>query len=274
MRLAANWIFGVALLSWFASAATAEPLQPVKPWVLDFDVAQCHAEREYYEDALPITLAIEPAPNGDTYELLVARARPGPRYAEELKGTVDFGHGPIQAWLLNYGTKTPVLNVLKFRITAEEMAQARSAASVTFHFDGKIAGGRDVTFALRALPGVLSSLEQCTQLLRHYWNMTPAEANVVARPALGDLRPLFSASDYPDEAVTREQEGSAQYLLLINEQGSVSGCHVSKASGVPVLDAMGCQVFRERAKFKPALGANGTPVRSAVTTPPINWRMR
>jgi hypothetical protein len=160
--LRAKLILGLALLSLLASGSTAEPLQPIKPWLLDFDVAQCHAERQYREDALPVTLGIEPAPNGDTYELLVATARPGPRYAEELRGTVDFGHGPIRAWLLKYGTKAPVLNVLKFRITAEEMEQARSAASVTFHLDRAIAGHDEITFALHALPGVLSRLQQCT----------------------------------------------------------------------------------------------------------------
>jgi protein TonB len=85
---------------------------------------------------------------------------------------------------------------------------------------------------------------------------------------------LFDASDYPAEAVKHEQEGSAQYLLLIDEHGSVSGCHVTKASGVPVLDAMGCQVFRQRAKFKPAVDSKGIPVRSAVKTPPIEWKIQ
>jgi TonB family protein len=231
-------------------------------------------ERQYDEDAFRVTLGIEPAPNGDTYEFLIARGGPGPRYAEELQGTVDFGHGPIRAWLLNYGTKDPVFNILKFRIRADDMAQARFATSVTFHLDGRVAGRQDVTFALRALPGVLSGLEQCTEMLRHYWNMTPKEANVIARPPRGDLRPLFSADDYPAEAVKHDQEGSAQYLLLINEKGSVSGCHVVKPSGVPVLDAMGCQVFRQRAKFAPALDAKGTPVRIAVTTPPVVWSLR
>ncbi len=166
------------------AAVAIEPLQPVKPWLVDYDVAECHAEREYREDAGPVTLAIRPAPTGDTYELLIARKRPGPRYGEELEGTVDFSNGPIKAWLLNYGTRDPTLNILKFRISTPKIAEARSATSVTFHMGGHVVGSSDVTFSLHAMPDLLSGLGQCTELLRHYWNMTSsrAECGCDARP--------------------------------------------------------------------------------------------
>jgi periplasmic protein TonB len=60
-------------------------------------------------------------------------------------------------------------------------------------------------------------------------------------------------------------------ILLINEAGKVAGCDVLTPSGIPALDIMGCQVIRSRAKFTPAVDANGKPVRSTVVTPPIVW---
>ena len=48
---------------------------------------------------------------------------------------------------------------------------------------------------------------------------------------------------------------------------------VGAVVGLPVLDAMGCQVIRERAKFTPALDRGGKPIRSTYVTPPIRWRM-
>jgi TonB family protein len=275
MQLGVLSIFAAsALISSAASAINSAPLQPIAPWVLDYDVAECHAERQYNEDHNAVTFAIRPAPNGETYELLIARTRAGPRYGDELRGEVDFGAGPIKAWLLNYGTTNPVLNVLKFRIPAAEMAQAQTANSVTFRIDGAIAGSSDIAFSLHALPGVLAGLKKCTEMLRHYWNMTPDEAGLIASPARGDMHPLFSPSDYPEEAMKHDQEGSSQFLLLINEKGRVAGCHVIKASGVPALDSMGCEIFRKRANFTPALNHQGIPIRSAVTTPPIVWSIR
>jgi protein TonB len=73
--------------------------------------------------------------------------------------------------------------------------------------------------------------------------------------------------------MSREQGGKVQFLLLIDEQGKVASCDVMSPSGIPALDAMGCQVIRQRAKFRPALGGDGTPIRSAVVTPPVIWTM-
>jgi protein TonB len=69
------------------------------------------------------------------------------------------------------------------------------------------------------------------------------------------------------------QEGTVQFLLLVDEKGAVAGCHIEKPSGVPILDAAGCQVIRERLKLTPARDAQGRPVRSSLVTPPITWRL-
>src|SRR3954471_8650405 len=123
------------------------------------------------------------------------------------------------------------------------------------------------------MPALLKGLQECTVDLQQYWNGSGEKVDIVATPPKGDLRALFSADDYPADAVYRNQGGSSQFLLLIDEKGLVAGCHVQKPSGIPVLDAMGCQVLRRRAKFTPARDRNGKPVRSTVTTPPVVWRM-
>jgi len=130
-----------------------------------------------------------------------------------------------------------------------------------------------VTFKLDNMPALLRGLEQCTADLKRYWNMDWEQTGSIAILSKGDLRGVFSASDYPSEALIRNQEGKAQFLLLIDEQGKVAGCYVEKASGIPALDGMGCQAIRERARFKPALDRAGKPVRSTAITPPINWRL-
>lgn len=252
------------------SLAHAEPpLSPLKPWVVDYGEAQCLALREYGRAEDPLTFAIRPAPNGETYELVLGRKGVGPKFAEELKGTVNFGQGPpIKAWLLHYGTKAPKVELYTFRISAVEMAQARATDSVTLHSKGS----PDVTFSLANMPALLKSLEECTADLKRYWNMD-GDTGKMAVPSKGDIRKVFTSDDYPSEAMKRMQEGSAQFLLLIDEQGKVAGCHVLKASGIPALDGMGCQVIRERAKFTPAFDKRGKPIRSTVVTPPVTWKI-
>ena len=93
------------LVSVSEPSPAAGPLAPTGPWTLDYAENQCNASRTYGQADDPVLFAIRPAPNGATYELLFGKGQPGPRYAEELRGRVDFGRGPIKAWLLHYGAK-------------------------------------------------------------------------------------------------------------------------------------------------------------------------
>jgi TonB family protein len=253
----------------FAAAIGAErPLQPVGKWDLDYAETQCAAYRDYGNAEHPVTLMIRPSAAGDTYEILVARKDASPEFAEELEGTVDFGSGPIKAWLLHYRTTAKHLDVYQFRIPASEMAQARSAASVTLN----IRNAPDFSFALASMPALLNGLDACTADLKQYWNMDGEKNGRIAIPSKGDVRHLFTPDDYPTEAMNLHQEGRAQFLLLVDEKGKVAGCNVLLASGVPVLDAMGCAVLQERASFSPALDRTGKPVRSTFVTPPVQWQ--
>lgn len=249
--------------------AHGEMLHPSGNWIVDYRNDQCLASREYGSPDNPITLGIRPAPNGETYELLVLRQRSGPPFAVEQEGSVDFGDGPIKAWLLHYGGKKTKSDIFQFRISALEMERARSAKTLTL----RPATATDFGFELRAMSALLNGLQQCTIDLKDYWNMGGDKDGRIATSARGDVRPLFTGNDYPAQALDNNQTGRARFLLLINEKGSVAGCHVLEASGVPLLDAMGCQVIRERGKFTPALDSHGVAVRSSYTTPVINWKM-
>jgi len=251
------------------SPALADPMQPTKNWVVDYADTECDASREYGSGDDALVLLIRPSPNGDSYELLLSRPHHGPKFAEELEGSVDFGGGPTKAWLLHYGGKARDVNVYKFRIPAAEMARGRNAASVRL----RVEGGPDVTLKLTIMAALLEGLDKCTVDLKRYWNMDDAGEARVATQAKGSLVGLFSDNDYPSEALMRGQQGASQFLLLIDEKGNVAGCYVQRASGVPALDGMGCYVIKERLKMTPALDAQGHAIRSSAVTPPIKWVM-
>jgi TonB family protein len=251
------------------TVAPAEILHPIQNWVVDYREEQCVAYRDYGSPAKPITLGVRPAPNGETYELMIARPRSGPELATEQQGSVDFGRGPIKAWILNYGGKQSKTDIYQFRISAAGMEQARSAKAVTL----RPASTPAFSFELQSMPALLKGLEDCTTDLKRYWNMDGEKVGRIATLSRGDIRSLFSADDYPQEALERNQGGESTFLLLVDEKGAVAECHVLKPSGVPVLDAMGCQVIRERAKFTPARDAQGKAVRSTLVTPSVSWRI-
>ena len=262
-------IFASASLALSGATASGEPLQPVRKWDLNYGDTECLAFRDYADAANPTTLAIRQSPNGETYEMLVVRKGRAPQDAEELQGSVDFGQGPIKAWLLHYQPTGSKLDLYQFRIPAADMVQARSAATVTFHIEGR----PDIGFGLASMPQLLDGLRACTTDLARYWNADGEKNGTIATAARGDVRSAFSSDDYPAEALDRRQEGATQFLLLIDDKGKVAGCQVLLASGVPALDAMGCIAIQKRARFTPARDSKGKPVRSMVVTPKVKWQL-
>jgi TonB family protein len=241
----------------------------VSTWDLDYGKTQCIASRKYGNAADPVTLAIRPSPNGDTYEILIGQKYRASEPITEEDATVDFGNGAIKALALFYQTPGKVFDVHQFRISAADMAQARSAKGVTLH----IAGSADFAFELALMPQLLDGLQACTADLQRYWNADGDKNGSIAKPARGDVRSIFSSDDYPGLALSRGQEGAGQYMLLIDETGKVAGCQVLLATGVPVLDVMACNVIQKRAKFTPARDSKGEPVRDTVVTPKIVWQL-
>lgn len=259
----------VGLITLVAAADSGPgPLRPTTMWNLDYGYTQCTALRNYGDAQNPVTLGVVQSPGGDTYELVVGRQQKHSDYPEELQGSVDFGSGQISSWLLRYASVTGNVTIDQFRITSAQMAQARSDGTVVF----RVHGAADLAFALSDMSALLDGMQKCTTDLRNFWNMDDRSGRV-AVPAKGDVRAVFTADDYPKLALFRSQEGTAQFLILIDEKGGVAGCHVVSPSGVPILDAMGCAVIQKRTKLRPAKNPSGKSVRSAFVTPPIRWQM-
>jgi hypothetical protein len=256
--------------SCFATPSLGEPFQPIDASHLDYGETQCTAAHSFGSQAEPVVLGIVPSINGKTYRLIVSLQRNGPMFAHEAHGTVDFGRGKIRSWLLYYGRQGVKLTNYEFRVSASEIEQARSAKILSFSTDKD----SNFQFVLPQMPEVLDALARCTADLQQYWNMNTNEVRPRSHGPKGDLRMVFDSSDYPGEAIARGQEGQAQYQLLIDEKGSVAGCDILAESGVPIIDVMGCQVMKERAKFRPSMDNNGKAVRSVITTPPVVWRLQ
>ena len=259
---------GIFLLAARDPTPALPTLHPTSNWTLDYGYDQCTALRTYGDAQTQVTFGVVQAPAGDTYQLFVGRKRRHSDHPEELQATVNFGSGPAAVWILRYANSTGGETIEKFRITASQMAEARSAHSLTLH----IQGGQDLILGLADMPELMAGMDKCTADLRNFWNMGE-KSSVIAVPARGSVRAVFTDADFPKLAYVRSQEGTSQYLLLIDEKGSVGGCDLIRPSGVPILDLMGCAALQKRARFRPAQDSAGKRIRSWIVTPPIIWRM-
>jgi protein TonB len=98
---------------------------------------------------------------------------------------------------------------------------------------------------------------------------TGAPENQSAR---GNLTALFSADDYPAEALAREEQGTVAVQLAIDERGRAMRCEVTVSSGSEALDSRTCEILSSRARFKPARDESGHPVADTYTQR-ITWRL-
>lgn len=243
--------------------AASEPLQPLKPWLMHSGATQCAALRQYGKKENPFTLIIRPDPTGRTYDLMISSRRSGPSLALVRAGLIVFAGKGIVREAMDYQIKGRPFSTYQFRLSSAEMEQARTASKA----DIFVQNGLSDSFALEGMQAVFDGLRRCTERLQAYWNVN---STVSAR---GDVRSIFSTNDYPPGLAWTGRGGRVQYLLLIDEHGSVAGCYVVEPSGSAQLDSMGCEVIQERAKFTPARDSNGNAVRSAYVTPFISWQV-
>ncbi|WP_118857200.1 energy transducer TonB [Sphingomonas mesophila] len=96
-------------------------------------------------------------------------------------------------------------------------------------------------------------------------------AALVAAP-LSAQTALFSADDYPAEAVRKQEEGVVQVKLRISPEGRVTECSIVKSAS-RALDVATCRLMVSRARFQPATDDAGRPIEAEIVAPPITWEL-
>jgi hypothetical protein len=246
------------------AGASAPPRQPVQPWTLDYGETACTALRVYGDPAEPVTFAMRPSSNGKVVRLVVARAGRAAD-ARQFPVRTNLGGDGAHTTALRFGTrKAGPRTLIWINVARADLEALRRAGVVDLAGDGL-----HERFAVPKIGAVLDSMDSCNADLRHYWNVEAPPPHP-AEP-LKPLAQYFSDDDYPSQALFEHATGRSRVVMMIDETGMLKDCLVEETSGVAVLDAMTCDVLRERAKFRPAADAAGKPVKS-VLTQGVVWR--
>lgn len=75
---------------------------------------------------------------------------------------------------------------------------------------------------------------------------------------------------YPWEALRKGHQGTATFVVEVNEAGRADSCRISVSSGWPELDEATCSEIMKRARFKPAIDGQGKPTRGTYTNS-VRW---
>ncbi len=252
-----------------SAAAAGEPRRPTAPWVVNYDDAQCVATRNYGTADRPLILALKPSPTGSVIRVMMIRK--GPAFdAEQRTASLRFdAKPPIAVTALTYGDAKTGQFVATVNVPMRSFATNRRATTLAFR-----GGSFDEHLAVPGFAGIAAAFDDCLANLRQVWNVGAAHSSLVGQPPrpLQPLRQLFTRGTFPAVAIRAVNTGTVGVSLMIDESGKIRDCMIEESSGFATLDSTSCHVLISRARFAPAVGADGKPAKSAYFQR-IHWQI-
>lgn len=267
LQLAAKSLLALAIAS---PSAAASPRVPAGKWVVDFADHQCVASRNYGTVDKPLYLGFKPSPLGKVMQIVLALKSVFHEPTEASVAVQIDDLPPISASLLSFSSKASGLRSIRINLPLESFAPMRQAKKVSIVSKGE----SNESLVLTQMPLLMIQIDRCLADLQQHWNINEdARAKLRSRArSVKSLAGYFSDDDYPAMAVRKEETGTVEIALLIDETGKVADCTVTATSNVAALDAQSCALLTARAKFVPAVGADGKPAKDAFLNR-IRWVM-
>ena len=273
------WLTAGCAISAVSGLAMAQPSASDEAgnWVLEPSTARCVSSRQYGSPEAPVTLGFKASPLGDAVQAVIVRPGQRSRVGQaEARITIDgeIVRGTALTYPLD-ARRSRMVHLIN--LSGEHAAALRRAQEIRVWVKIQINASREALnrrFALGPMANAWTELDACLRRLRQTWNIGETGGKL-ASPAelLTPTTAVFTDRDYPRVALRKEQTGSTQIILLIDETGAVKDCTLAETSGAAVLDASTCGIILRRARFRPATDVNGKPVKSAYEQR-ITWALK
>jgi hypothetical protein len=261
--------FCLSVLGFLLPFAPAIAAEPTSQWKLEPSDARCVAVRQYGAPDKPITLAFKIPADGNAVQLAILRTGFRATYLQTVSSVeIDGRKFPTSA--LSYPTSDDRRHVTHLINLDSDPAEALRSAK-TLKVD--VYKGVKESFRLEPSIAVWRDLHDCVARLRETWNVGEERESRFATSGKGDLQSLFSPEDYPLAASKEMQQGTTEFLILIDEHGVPKDCTVMASSGAAILDSRSCGVILARARFSPAIGHDGVPMKSSFRKR-VTWRFQ
>ncbi len=134
--------------------------------------------------------------------------------------------------------------------------------------------GKYVKLLTGPMGATMLAMRRCTDNLVKSWNFDPAEIAAILTPPKPLSKPgtWLGSNDYPTAMLYKGGNGLIQFRLDLEVDGSVSKCAILDQAGDSVFSKTTCDLISKRAKFSPAIGRNGQPIRSFYVDA-VRWIM-
>ena len=110
----------------------------------------------------------------------------------------------------------------------------------------------------------LASLRECSWATVKLWGLDVDQQKRLTRRAepKGHTTDWFNVDDYPPKMFKAGHQGIVNFRMIIDETGEPLSCHIQESTRPKDFDDAVCKAVMKRARFEPALDAQGKPVAS------------
>lgn len=255
-------------------AALASPVTAAPPsagpqvWQVDWEQDHCTIATG---DPAKLYLALWMTPGDPEPELYIV----GP--ADRLRGggdKVDLTLAPagqtLKVWNLARQGKAgaTILQLSDFR---ETFPTAFSKAS-----EVRLAGlAAPISIPIKGANQAIAALNKCLDDKMNEWGIDAKAYRALRTPPLTPVPghiDWIGDEDYPSEAQSEGEAGDAVVRLSVDAKGKVTDCAVVASSGSKTIDQVTCRNALRKARYIPAVGANGRPT-AAIRTVRAKFRL-
>ncbi len=273
-----------------AQAQDVLRLKPSTKWFLDYAEDSCRLARKFGEGDQRVTLFFDQFEPGDWFQVTLGGNVLRPKRTDSNRIGLMFRFGPNEAAdeiEANSGRMDDqrALIVLGAQrvvpLTEAEQAARKAAfesgltpatllpverereASVDWL---ELSGGlkNDVVLETGPMDQPLAALRKCSWDTVKMWGLDVAQQKNLTRkpqPKQGS-KPWLTGDDYPRKMAWAGYEGIVNFRLLIDPTGKPISCHIQTSTRPKQFDEAVCNAIMKRARFDPALDAEGKPVTS------------
>lgn len=268
---------GALCLTSAAQAQELLQLAPTTPWALDYADDSCQLVRTFGADDHTVTLGLTAYEPGGRFQLSAVGAL---TQTFRTPPTVKVAMGDLEEFAVRYlqadfgGTPgiliTNPISVGPLPEGAEE--RLRSLQPVESYSDPEFerlvttigfVDGFEREFVLQtgSMAPPLQALKECNAELITHWDIDVAAHENLSRIAYPSSAPFrwLQWRTYPREM---RQPMMINWRLIVDAEGNVAGCHVAGVEDDSEFSVETCEQLRDKARFDPALDADGEPVRS------------
>lgn len=268
-----------------AKPPPVEELRPITPWNVDWAEKTCVMRRGFGDQANPLILQIERFAPGDRFQLLLTGKRLR-GFAPPQRLSLEYGVGgyvhTIEGYMVGEtkgGFATVFISSSAIRGLTE--GEPESFVPVTPEQEAAVGQisfyrirGKKIVLKTGSLGPVFVAMRKCADQLVESWGLNPLQQSRLTRPATPKSNPgsWLKPSDYPAGALFAGAQAIVNFRVTVDETGMPVACELQRSYSGEMFDRITCQQIVRRARFDPALDADGKPVRSYYTNT-VRWVM-